>query len=255
MAVPFTTSPSGVQLVENFRDNLIVDRYDPVFVRMRAQKLKHLCSENSEDAVTWNVFRSLRHADPQLWLPYLTQEAKLGDELSPDSAPVTVSLWQLVPPPRGLLRSGDEGESEVDIIIESPDWVWFIEAKYGSDISVGTTTRPQRDQLLRNIDVGSYYAGTRHFCFSLLYRDAASTPEGLRRIAEYQDFSRLRQVLAPHRLDNLQNLRAITSLTWLSFWPIFERIGRVAAHSDERFHADQARAWLTRKRLSKETVQ
>lgn len=52
-------SPSGVWVASDFRSNLIIDRYDPVFADMRASKLKHLRSVNSEDAVTWNVFRSL----------------------------------------------------------------------------------------------------------------------------------------------------------------------------------------------------
>ena len=68
---PFTSSPSGVRIAGDFRDNLIIDRYDPVFACMRAGKLEHLRSENSEDAVTWNVFRSLRQLDAHTWLPAL----------------------------------------------------------------------------------------------------------------------------------------------------------------------------------------
>jgi hypothetical protein len=45
-------SPSGVWVEDDFRTNLIIDRYDPVFADMRASKLKHLRSANSEDAVT-----------------------------------------------------------------------------------------------------------------------------------------------------------------------------------------------------------
>jgi hypothetical protein len=40
-------------VADDFRDNFIIDRYDPVFVTMPASKLKHLRSENSQDAVTW----------------------------------------------------------------------------------------------------------------------------------------------------------------------------------------------------------
>jgi hypothetical protein len=52
------TSPSGVRIAADFRSNLIIDRYDPVFADMRASKLRHMRSANSEDAVSWNVFRS-----------------------------------------------------------------------------------------------------------------------------------------------------------------------------------------------------
>ena len=48
--VSSTASASGVRVADDFRDNLIIDRYDPIFLLMRASKLKHLRSENSEDA-------------------------------------------------------------------------------------------------------------------------------------------------------------------------------------------------------------
>ena len=157
-------SPSGVWVATDFRSNLIIDRYDPVFADTRASKLKHLRSVNSEDAVTWNVFRSLRQIAPEAWLPALWERA------FPTFAPLsdlhaTVMLWQSVPPPLGLLAGGDEGDSEIDVIVEAATWVWFIEAKHRSDISMGTTTRPERNQVLRNLDVGTYYAGVRQFFF------------------------------------------------------------------------------------------
>jgi hypothetical protein len=76
----------------------------------------------------------------------------------------TVKLWINIDPPLGRRR----GASEIDIAIGSPAWVWFIEARYRNDISHGTATRPDRDQVLRNIDVGSYCAGVRPCYFNLL---------------------------------------------------------------------------------------
>jgi hypothetical protein len=165
-------SPSGVKIAADFRDNLIIDRYDPVFADMRASKLKHLRSANSEDAVTWNVFRSLRQITPQAWLPSLWQRA-FPSITCPTDHRTVIRLWHSVAPPPGLLIGGDEGISEIDVVIEASTWVWFIEAKHTGDISLGTTTRPERDQVLRNIDVGSYYAGVRQFFFSLLVSSEA----------------------------------------------------------------------------------
>ena len=68
-------SPSGVWIEDDFRSNLSIGRYDPVFADMRASKLKHLRSVNSEDAVTWNVFRSLRQIAPEARLPPLWSRA------------------------------------------------------------------------------------------------------------------------------------------------------------------------------------
>jgi hypothetical protein len=162
-----TYSPSGIWVARDFRSNLIIDRYDPVFADMRASKIKHMRSVNSEDAVTWNVFRSLRQVAPDAWLPDLWRHAFPMAGL-PGDLQATVRLWMSVPPPLGLLTGGDEGDSEIDVAIEAGTWVWFIEAKLRSDISRGTTTRPTRNQILRNLDAGTHYAGVRQFFFSLL---------------------------------------------------------------------------------------
>src|SRR4030095_7823158 len=95
-------SPSGVWIAADFRANLIIDRYDPVFADMRASKLKHLRSVNSEDAVTWNVLRSLRQVAPPTWLPLLWQRA-FPDVSVPRDLLATVQLWKSIPPPLGLL--------------------------------------------------------------------------------------------------------------------------------------------------------
>ena len=52
-------SKSGVRLYDDCRENLIIDRYHPDLATMRGSKRDKLRSENSEDALTWNVFRSL----------------------------------------------------------------------------------------------------------------------------------------------------------------------------------------------------
>src|SRR5688500_20153242 len=113
-------SKSGVRLYDDFRDNLIIDRYDPTLARMRGSKRDKLRSENSEDALTWNVFRSLAQVDPSFWLPLL--RAKAFPETAPVSVPqiVTTHLWKAVHPPPSLrLHQKDEDPSEIDIIIET----------------------------------------------------------------------------------------------------------------------------------------
>lgn len=244
----FIASASGVRVANDFRDNLIIDRHDPVFATMRASKVKHLRSENSEDAVTWNVFRSLRQIHPTTWLPTLTRLGLPGNHIVPDEA-VTIDLWRSVTPPPNLLRYGDEGASEIDVVIESPLWVWFIESKYRSDISVGTTTRPLRNQILRNIDVGSYYAGVRTFYFSLLIKNAEQSPLGAETVAKYADLTEPRKQLAEHRPDGLSNFRAVTLLTWSNLGTVLEVAKNSAARTEEQSYADRAIQWLDKKGL------
>lgn len=242
------SSPSGVRIAPDFRDNLIIDRYDSAFASMRAGKLEHLRSENSEDAVTWNVFRSLRQIETEAWLPELLRIGLPGANVAL-SNPVAVTLWNSVPPPPSLVALGAEGDSEIDVIIECPAWVWFIEAKYRSDISLKTTVRPSRDQVLRNIDVGSYYAGVRSFFFSLLISDETKSPLGADAVSRYADLSTPRSLLTDHRPDGLMNLKAVTLLTWRDLGSVLRSARASARRTDERGYADRALSWMQAKGL------
>lgn len=241
-------SPSGVWIAKDFRSNLIIDRYDPVFADMRANKVKHLRSANSEDAITWNAFRSLRQVDPGVWLPTLWEAAFPSIPCSEDRG-VTVQLWVDVPPPLGLLVDGDEGISEVDVVIEGGAWVWFIEAKYRSDISTGTKVRPDRDQILRNLDVGTYYAGARKFYFSLLIASEARSPLGMQKLREYEQLEVVRKKLATHRRDRLMNLQSAGHLTWQDVGKALDYARKNGAREDERHYADRAWAWMSDRKV------
>lgn len=233
---------SGVFVADDFRDNLILDRFDPLFARMRASKLKHMRSQNSEDVITWNVFRSLRQIDPYLWVSRMLSLCfKTPHQNSPNGT--TVELWKMIDPPSSLLSEGDEGNSEIDILIENPHWVWFIEAKLNSDISTGTTTRPTRDQILRNIDVGTYYSGVRPFFFSLLYRDKERSKTGLETLKRYQHFEEVRKAL-PHRVDGLVNLAGVGSLTWNDVASVLSEVALVTSRESERYFATRCNEWM-----------
>lgn len=242
-------SPSGVWIAENFRSNLIIDRYDPVFADMRASKLKHLKSVNSEDAITWNVFRSLRQVHPQRWLPPLWKEAFPSVALAGSLERTVVRLWESIAPPLGLIEGGDEGDSEIDVIIESPSWVWFIEAKYRSDISSGTKVRPDRDQILRNLDVGTSYAGVREFFFSLLIDAESTSKMGIQKMEEYRTVENVIAKLATHRADGLKNLRSIGLLTWRQMGTVLQAAADNATLDDERLYAKRAHEWMVERKL------
>lgn len=245
-------SASGVFIAQDFRDNLIIDRYDPVFWDMRASKRKYLQSVNSEDALTWNVFRSLRQIASTDWLPALWRCAFPAEPVPADQA-ATIHLWKSIDPPLGLREGGDEGASEVDVVIETASWVWFIEAKYRSDISKGTTTRPDRDQILRNLDVGSYYAGVRSFYFSLLIHSDARSPMGEERIRTYGARETVASLL-PHRIDGLKNLEAVSRIRWDDLGLVLGVAGREAVREDERDYARRALMWLRKRDVIGSTV-
>src|SRR5215208_166787 len=105
-----STSKSGVRLANDYRDNLIIDCYHPDLAAMRGSKRDRLRSENSEDALTWNVFKSLAQIDPGFWLPLLHSKALPGAPAPRLSQIVTLHLWKNIQPPPSLrLHQKDEG--------------------------------------------------------------------------------------------------------------------------------------------------
>ena len=239
-------SKSGVRLYDDFRDNLIIDRYHPDLAAMRGSKRDKLRSENSEDALTWNVFKSLRQIDPAFWLPLLRSKAFPGADAGPVPQIVTTHLWMEVDPPPSLrLHQKDEDPSEIDIVIETELSVWFIEAKFKSDISTRTTNNPARDQIVRNLDVGSWYAGVRDFYFALLIMDEERSPKGVGVLKTvWPTLPTL-----PHRPDGLKNIRGVGQLQWKDVAGVLDTCAEGAPRDDERGYARRAAGWMRERGL------
>lgn len=248
-----TKSASGVLLADDFRSNLLVDRFDPILATMRGSKRSAMRSENSEDVLTWNVLRALRRAKPSLWLPVLAKSAfGLWGGFASDDA--TIELWQALDPPASLRRfQKDEGPTEVDVMIETDSFVWTIEAKYRSDISLRTTNNEQHDQVLRNLDVGSHYAGVRKFYFSLLVLDRDRAGEGGARLTKYaQSRAAIREAL-PHRVDGLENLASIGLLDWSDMLSALDAVTADDSSVDAWSASSVVSEWLRKKLRMKAT--
>ena len=119
----------------------------------------------------------------------------------------------------------------------------------GSDISLRTTVRADRDQVIRNIDVGSYYAGVRDFFFSLLVRNPQSAPLGAAAVQSYSDLEQTRALLAKHRPDGLANLRAVTLFTWQDIAKVLRTAEAAARREHERNYAQRALHWMSDNRV------
>jgi hypothetical protein len=237
-------TPSGVFKADDFRDNLIIDRYDNVFATMRGEKINHLRSENSEDVLTWNVFRSLQKINPSLWLSPLFARA-FNTNLAEEPRVVTLDLWpRLAPPPALRLFQKDEGDSEIDVRIETERFVCFIEAKYKSDISVNTKNNPDRDQIIRYLDLGTWHAGRRDFYFALLVLDEAHSADGLATLKRYDTERSMILAQLPHRTDGLENLKGIGHITWSDMTDLLKQCSASAQCEDERQIAQRAVNWL-----------
>jgi len=167
-----------------------------------------LTSPDSEDLLTWNAFRPLITIDPKSkWLTPIFKKAFGGGITggSPyafhgeDLDAAELKFWhgrktkEYFPPKEhddwlrdrlqksGVQKHRDrakigrrlEGPTEVDLVIETPKSLTFIEAKYMADIDCQTSHDPRRDQIIRNLDVGSFQAGRlgKKFFFILLTPD------------------------------------------------------------------------------------
>jgi hypothetical protein len=254
-----TVSKTGVFEYDDFRDNLLIDKYNPILSSMRSMKTKHLRSENSEDAITWNVFKSLQQINPQFWYSELIAKGinqtkySLKQLVPTDQLPhnLTINLWETIKPPSTLLDNQLEGPTEVDVIIESEDFVWLIEAKFKSDISTKTTHNHSRNQVLRNIDVGSHYAKGKDFYFSLLILEDSISPIGVSAVETYSRelTSNAAQFESQflHRSDHLSNVQGITVLYWHHFVEIFKNGMKELEDDFEQLIAARAFHWMTEK--------
>ena len=110
--------------------------------------------------------------------------------------------------------------------------------------------RRERDQVLRNIDVGSYYAAPRDFFFSLLVASRKTSPLGVAAVARYSNLAETRALLRGHRPDRLANLRAVTLLTWSDMAAVFAVVRDHIVRIDEQHYADRALEWMEEKGLA-----
>ncbi len=141
-----------------------LDKLAETYSRGKVKGLPRICSVNSEDARTWHYFSPLLFDAERknTILTHLLSQA--FPQMVPDSGLENVScsdlkFWQKIEPPPSRLRYIREGASEPDLLIElSERTVVLLEAKFRSGVSKKTTKDKARDQVIRLIDVGSWYA-------------------------------------------------------------------------------------------------
>jgi len=106
---------------------------------------------------------------------------------------------------------------------------------------------------LRNIDVGSWYAGVRDFYFALLILDELHSPVGVSLLGKYLKSKNDILLQLPHRPDGLPNLKGMGQLTWDALAEVLSSCFQTAKREDERYFAKQAADWLAKKGIAKTT--
>jgi len=214
------------------------DLFHPDFVRKakelfgskhgKVRGLPKICSENSEDAQTWMHFSPLLFMSPQKKGKWL--EAFLGKSLErkPKEALVKMlpkakqEFWRgkkakpMYAPPPNLGYS--EGNTEVDLTILAEKAVIFVEAKYHSEIGMRTTHFPNRDQIARNIDVGTHYAWNKGFDFYFVLVMSSNCRKSREILRRYLDDPQIIVDRLPHRADIPNKIEQIVDNIGLISW-------------------------------------
>jgi hypothetical protein len=209
------------------------------------QRILH--SPNSEDWVTWNFFQVMSAQYPDAWWGHFISAARRRNAdltLTVDDRSLpTLRFWSSAPSPseyesqsRGrMLKSENtewasrasvaepvEGPSEIDIIFDHDQFLVYVEAKLGSDVSMSTTYDPQRNQIIRNIDCLIASAGNRKPIFWLLVRDEAPTRAYIQLINNYKADPSLLVRDLPHR--DAEALRGIAQNLTILLWSDFREL-------------------------------
>jgi hypothetical protein len=181
---------------------------------------KKIWDTKSEDILTANVFGHLKYIKTINWIELLINDYS---EIYPSNN-FKLSFWKNIPPPKDIKAS--EGNTEVDVIIESSNTVIFIECKYHAEASEGTTGSNKigepRNQIIRTIDVGlNYSLGVdKKFFFTYLTTTKKDIPI---EISHYKNVNTIVRDIKGYHKNDLVYLKNISSnqIKWVTW----EQIG------------------------------
>ena len=115
-----------------------------------------------------------------------------------------------------------EGPTEVDIVFEGIEFLVFVEAKLGGDVSAGTTYDPSRNQIVRNIDGAIEEAGGRQPLFWMFVKDRQPHCRYSEIIDEYRADVTVLKSLLPHRNTGVlaRMVKGIAVVEWRELMPL-----------------------------------
>jgi len=198
--------------------------------------LPKICSANSEDAQTWGHFSPLLSMLPEekgIWLKAFLQKSlkrELNQDLRKTLSDAKLMFWRgkrakpMYKPPPNL--GYPEGNTEVDLTILTRKAVIFVEAKYHSEIAMHTTHCPNRDQIIRNIDVGTYYAWNKNLEFYFTLLTSTDCKKSMRLLMNYLNNPQEIISRLPHRTDTPKRIEQITNNLDLITWNELEKINQ-----------------------------
>jgi hypothetical protein len=220
------------------QDQLVISPHHPDRLRRPIPRAAAADRDRFQQALTWNVFRTLEMVAPAYWLRRF--HTRLTGE-PPLVAPqvVQVQLWRRLPLPPILQIDGAHPDVTVDVVIETEHDVWtLIIPRPGEALDV-------QERAVHVIDAGAWLAGARaHHCGVIESDDANAIAGSLlkSRYARSRDSAALRSAS--------RGPTAPTSVTWGAVqWSdlatlLEERSEARSLPSIERALAKNAIEWL-----------
>lgn len=145
------------------RAQFVVVPHHPDRIRRPAARPGAITRERFQQALTWNVFRTLELISPAFWLRRFHVRLT-GDAPPPAAQMLRVSLWQPLPLPPIQRIDGARPDPVADVVIETEHAVWVMTVD-SADIGAFDT----HDPVAAVVDAGAWRAGARrhvHGCIN-----------------------------------------------------------------------------------------
>lgn len=140
---------------ENESDNILWG-YDILQEHKADKRESRIARNNSEDALTWNVFRFMENAG--LLIPWLSgfayRPVRQAETMFWSYRREEHGAWSLLDKARSTFGEAIGTGSEPDLIVYSASTLFFIEAKYGSGNNTTPSAGTNRKQLVEKYRMG-----------------------------------------------------------------------------------------------------
>jgi len=223
------------------RDEFVIAPHHTDRLRRPAARVGAIDRDRFQQALTWNVFRTLELIAPAFWI------RRLHVRLMGDASPVTpqtirISLWRPLPLPPIQRIDGASPDAVADVVIETEHTVWTLlapTAGYDGDDS----------KVAQVADAGAWLAGAReHYCGIIDTQTTSSSFGGVarRRYARSRESVTLRSATRGSAAPVLTRLGTIE---WSALVSILKECQEAQSLTHiERALARNAVEWLRRVR-------
>jgi hypothetical protein len=146
------------------REELVIASHHPDRLRRPAPRLGDITDDRFQQALTWNVFRTLELLAPAFWLRRFHLRLT-GDPSVVQPQILRISLWQSLPLPPIQRIDGARPDVPVDVIIETEHAVWTL--------IVARRARAENihERIAEVVDAGGWLAGARELYCGVIEDD------------------------------------------------------------------------------------